>query len=481
MTAFLGFSPDLDPATEGCITDCARLIPNTKGMQSAPSLVSAGFAALGSAVKGFAVVRKLDNSKRVLVGTASNLYEASSLTWSSVASGFTVGTDNRWRFAQYGNLSVASNKDTAIQGSSSGAFSALTGAPKAAIVETINNQIMALNTNDAGYGDSPERWWCCAIGDENDWTPAAATQCATGQLLDAPGPITAGRRLGDIMVAYKDRSMFVGQYVGVPLIWNWQHLPGDIGTPCQEATVTTGTAHYFVGPDDFYIFDGSRATPLQSPLRQWFFDNLDQQYAFKIVSAYDSINGRVFWWFASRSGGGVIDKGICLHLQSGKWGRLDENIEAAAEYFAPGIIYNDLGTSYATYDDLPTTISYDSPFWNAGNSALAVFKTDHIAYTYTGTPGASSLTTGLLGDGISFSTLKGVRPRFIVSPTTTDMEHFYSDLQSDSMIVGATAAYSNQGNYDILWSARWHKVKLNFTGAQTLAGADYDLENGGWA
>lgn len=481
MTAFLGFSPDLDPATEGCITDCSNLIPNTKGMQSAPSLVSAGFAALGSAAKGFAVVRKLDNAKRIFVGTASNLYEASGLTWSSVGSGFTVGTDGRWRFAQFGNVSVATNKETNIQGSSSGAFAALTGAPKAAIVETLNNQIFAFNTNEATYGDSPERWWCSAVGDENDWTPASSTQCATGQLLDAPGPITAGKRLGDIMVAYKDRAMFIAQYVGVPLIWNWQHLPGNIGTPCQEAVVTTGTAHYFVGPDDFYAFDGSRAVPLQSPLRQWFFDNIDPQCASRIVSAYDSINGRIFWWFASKSGAGVVDKGICLHLQSGKWGRLDENIEAAAEYFEPGITYDDLGSSYSTYDDLPTDISFDSPFWNAGNGSLSVFKTDHIAYTYTGTPQAASLTSGLIGDGISFSTLKGVRPRFIVSPTTTDMEHFYSNLQSDSMIVGGVSAYSSQGNYDILWSARWHKIKLNFTGAQTIVGNDYSMANGGRA
>ena len=481
MTAFIGFSPDLDPATEGCITDCSNLIPNTKGLQAAPSLVSAGFSALASAAKGFAVVRKLDNTKRVFCGTDSNLYEASGTTWSSVGAGYTLGTDTRWRFAQFGNVSVAASKETNIQGSSAGAFSALTGAPKAGIVETLNNQIFAFNTDEGTYGDSPARWWCSAIGDENDWTPSSSTQSATNQLLDAPGPITAGRRLGDIIVVYKDRAMFIGQYVGVPLIWNFIHLPGNIGTPCQEAVVTTGTAHYFVGPDDFYVFDGSRAQPLQSPLRQWFFDNLDPQYASKIVSAYDSINGRIFWWFVSKSGAGAIDKGICLHIQSGKWGRLDENIEAAAEYFEPGMTYDDLGSSYSTYDDLPTDISYDSPFWNAGNGVLAVFKSDHIAYTYSGTPGASSLTTGLVGDGTSYTELLGVRPRFIVSPTSTNMEHFYSNLQSDSLTVGGASAYSTEGNYDILWSSRWHKVKLNFNGSHTIAGVDYNTSSGGWA
>jgi hypothetical protein len=300
-------------------------------------------------------------------------------------------------------------------------------------------------------------------------------------LLDAPGPITAGKRLGDVIVAYKDRAMFVGQFVGVPVIWNWTRLPGNVGTPCQEAVVTTGTQHFFVGPDDFYVFDGSRPQPLQSPLRQWFFDNLDPQYASRIVSAYDSINGRIFWWFASKSSAGTIDKGICLHIQTGRWGRLDENIEAAAEYFEPGVTYDDLGSLYATYDDLPTDISFDSPFWNAGNGVLAVFKTDHTAYTYSGTPTSASLTSGLWGDGYTYLTLKAVRPRFLVSPTTTSMEHFYSNLQSDSMTVGVTASYSTQGNYDLLWSARWHKAKFNFTGATTIVGVDLNLAKGGFA
>ena len=37
------------------------------------------------------------------------------------------------------------------------------------------------------YGDQPDRWWCCAIGNTSDWTPAVATQCATARLTDAPG------------------------------------------------------------------------------------------------------------------------------------------------------------------------------------------------------------------------------------------------------------------------------------------------------
>jgi hypothetical protein len=481
MISFLGYTPDLDPATQGVIVDCSNIIPDTKGMISSPSLVSAGFAALADEVKGFAVVRKLDNSKRTFAGTASNMYEASGTTWGSVGSGYTVGADSRWRFAQFGNVSVATSKETTIQGSSSGAFADLTGAPKAAIVETLNNQIFAFNTNEVTYGDSPERWWVCAVGNENSWTPSSATLAASGQLLDAPGPITAGKRLGDIIIAYKDRAMFIGQFVGIPVIWSFTHLPGFVGTSCQEAVVSSGTAHYFIGPDDFYVFDGSRAVPLQSPLRQWFYDNLDPQYALKILSSYDSVNNRIHWWFVSKAGGGVIDTGIAYHIPTNRWGRVDEQIEAAAEYFEPGISYDNLGGEFSTYQDLPTTISYDSAFWNAGNGVVSVFKTDHIAYTYSGTPAASSITTGFHGDGYSYMTLKGVRPRFIVTPTSTDMEHFYSNLQSDSTTVGVTATYSTQGNYDLLWSARWHKIKMNYTGNMTSPGFDLNMTQGGRA
>ena len=480
MIPLVGFAPDLPPETPGVMTDCANVLPGISEFIPAPSKMDSGLGALSGTCIGFAVVRKNDNTSRTFAGTADTLYEGST-TWTDVSKvgGYSVGVDDRWRFAQFGNMTIAAAKSETLQGNSGVDFDDLSAsAPKAAIVETINNQVFAFNTDDPGFGDDPSRWWCSAVGDETDWVPAVATQCVSGQLLGAPGAITAGRRLGDIIVAYKERAMFVGQYVGVPQVWDFRQVPGNIGTPCQEAVVTTGTAHYFIGNDDFYVFDGTRPTPLNSPVRDWFFDNLDGKYAYKIIGSYDPINKRIFWWFPTASSLGVPNKCIVLNVKTGQWGRMDGSIEAAAEFVSSGITYDSLGTLYSTYDDLPTSISYNSPFWTSSGSVLSAFGTDHIAYTYSGAPMTSSITTGHHGDNQVFSTLSRVKPRFLASPTSSTLLYSYSNTDASTFTQNITSTY-NFGWYDVLWSAMWHKLEMQFVGDYRISGYDLTLTQDG--
>lgn len=474
MIPFVGFAPDAQPETQGIFTDCSNILPGISSFSAAPSKVDSGLGALDSTCAGFAITRNLANTLRTFAGSAAKLYEVSTVwTDKSKVGGYTLGPDDRWRFAQFGNVTLAATKSSTLQSISSGSlFADVSGtAPKAAIVETLNNQVFALNINGMGFGDSPERWACSAIGNETDWTPASATGCVSGQLLDAPGPITAGRRLGDIMVMYKDRAMWIAEFVGAPLIWNVRKLPGEIGTPCQEAVVTTGTAHYFVGNDDFYVFDGSRSQPLNSPLRFWAYSQLDQKYMYKIIGSYDRINKRIFWWFPSIGSNGVVDKCVVYNTVTHQWGRMDGAIEAAAEYVTPGVTFESLGTLYSTYDSLPTTVSYDSPFWNAAGSIMGSFGTDHKAYTYTGTPAQSKITTWHYGDNIYFSTVTRIKPRFIVSPISSQLVYYHSETDATNFTQGATSTFANQW-YDLLWSARWHKFEMQFTGAMTISGID---------
>lgn len=480
MIPFVGFAPDLPPETPGIMTDCAGILPGVGEFVSAPSRVDAGLGALSAAARGFAVVRTNDNTIRTFAGDSAALYEASG-TWAdkSAVGGYSLGPDDRWRFAQFGDQTIAAAKTETIQAITTGSFADLSAsAPKAAIVETINNQVFAFNTEDATFGDSPNRWWCSALGDSTDWVPAVATQCVSNQLLSTPGPITAGRRLGDIIVAYKDRSMYVGQYVGAPAVWDFRLVPGNIGAPCQEAVVTTGTEHFFIGPDDFYRFDGSRPVALNSPLREWFFANFDAAFAYRMCGAFDRVNQRVFWWFCSLSGGGVLDKCVVLNIKTGQWGRMDGSIEIAAEYLASGVTFESLGSLYATYDDLPTTISFDSPFWNAAGAVIAAFGTDHTAYTYSGVSGASSITTGHHGDNQQWTTVSRVKPRFLLAPASSQMLYSHSNTDAESFTQNLTSTYANNW-YDVLWSAQWHKFEMQFTGNTKISGYDLTISPDG--
>ena len=203
MTPILGFAPDFDSTAPGILTDCSRLVPTPSGYTSAQSPITAGLPALAAECRGAAVMRKLDNSKRIFAGTQTKLYQQSGSTWADVsrATNYTGGTDNRWRFVQFGDVSLAVNQTEPLQASSSGAFSDVAGSPKARLIESVAGFVMLAGTNEATYGDSTDRWWCSGLYDHTVWTPSIATQCATGRLVDAPGDIRALKRLGNDVVA----------------------------------------------------------------------------------------------------------------------------------------------------------------------------------------------------------------------------------------------------------------------------------------
>lgn len=481
MINFVGFAPDLPPETPGIFTDCVNVIPSNGSFISAPSEIDAGLSAITGACLGFAITKKLDSSIRVFAGDSGKLYERST-TWSdkSKALGYSLGPDDRWRFAQFGNISLATAKSATLQYIDSGSTFADAGtAPKAAIIETINNQVFLFNIDGMGFGADVTRWACSAIGSYTDWTPAVSTQCASGQLLDSPGPITAGKRLGDIIVAYKDSAMYVGQYVGAPLIWDFRRVPGDIGAPCQEAVINTGTAHFFIGPDDFYMFDGSRPTPLNSPVRNWFFNNSNKSYLYRTCGTFDRVNQRAYWWFVStESSSGALDKCIVYNVKTNQWGKIHKTIEFVADYVSSGLTFEGLGTAYSTYDSLPTDISFDSPFWTSGGSVIAYFKTDHKCYQLSGVSGESSIVTGHYGDNINYSTLSKIRPRFLRTPTASHCDYSYSNTDGLTFSNKRTANYYENW-YNLLWSARWHKMEFTFTGNMEISGFDLSISMDG--
>src|SRR5512139_2415197 len=115
MIPFLGYAPDLDPATPGVLTSVTNVVPSQRGMKGAPTGGSTGYAALAAECRGAAVLTKLDGTARFIAGTAVKLYEGASAAWTErtrgggTPSNYTTGSAGRWRFAVFGNSVLAVN------------------------------------------------------------------------------------------------------------------------------------------------------------------------------------------------------------------------------------------------------------------------------------------------------------------------------------------------------------------------------------
>lgn len=472
---FSGYAPDASPTDVGVIYDCEMLEPSARGMRSAPSAAVTDLPALAADCRGATLAVHVDGSRRLIAGTQTALLEAASGTWSGVSSAtYTGGTDARWSFAQFGDVTIATNGVDSPQSSTSGAFATATGMPKAKLVTTASGFVMAANITDASYQHA-DGWWCSALYDHTSWTPAIATQAARGRLLDAPGAINALVALGSGVVAFKDRSMFHGSYVGPDVIWAWSRVPGEVGAAAQSGVVSDGTALYWWGGDDFYRYDGSRPVPIGAAVKRWFAASAAQQYLFKMLGHYDRASGVVRWYFVG-TGDSAPAKCLTLHVRTGRWGRADRAVEAVVEYVTPSMTYDSAGVlTGVTYDSGAFSQSYDSPFWQSLSEHPAVFDSAHTLRSLTGVSGASSLTTGDVGDDDRYTLLRRVRPRYSIAPDTAQMTAYLSHGSGDSVIEGDTML-ADDGKFDPLQSARWHRLRFNWTGDVETSGISLELQ-----
>lgn len=467
MTPIAGFSPDADRTTPGVFTDCANVVPYEGGFRGAPTPVATTAAALAAEARGSVVATKLDGSRRVFAGTQTKLYELSGTSWTdrSAAGSYTGSTESRWSFCQFGDTTVATNLVDAMQSSASGAFAAISGAPKAKIVVSAsNNFVLAFNTNDGTFGQSPDRWWCCAQSDQTSWTPAVSTLANTGRLVAVEGAIQAALTLGDYVVAYKNRAIFVGSFAGSPVVWQWNLVPGGEAGACgQEAVCDMGGAHFIVSNDNFWLFDGTRPIPIGTGVvRQWFLDNSSPTYRYRTKAIYDKQNNLVRVFYPSLNSSGVCDSTLVYHVLKKQWGRNDQNIEAPVNYISPGVTIDGLDTYASTIDTLPN-IPLDSQFWLSGGQVPAYFNSSHQLVSLTGATVASSFTTGDMGDDDTVTMLERFRVRYESSPTTAIATGYYKMNEGDVLIPGPSNAI-NDGKFDVRQSGRFHRVRVDMTG-----------------
>lgn len=479
MIPLTGFAPDADVTTPGLITNCTNLIPYLNGMEGAPEpSTPASTPALAAACIGAAVVTKLDDTRRIIAGTATKLYELSAGAWSDIgrAAAYNGGVDTRWSITQFGDATLCANRADVIQRSNGAAFADVATAPKAEILFTVGAFVMALNTNDGS--EKPDGWHCCAAFDDTSWTPSLATQATSGRLVATSGKLTAGMRLGEYAIAYKMKSIYLGQYVGAPTVWNWLQVPGgEAGCIGKEAICDIGGAHFFVGDDNIWIFDGTRPIPVADGyVRQFFFDNSNPSYRYKTICVFDRQKNLV-WVFYPSLGATSPDSALVYHVTAKKWGVANRSIEAALNYVAGGVTIDGLSAISSTIDGL-SSYSFDSQFWLSGGKSMSVFNTSHQLQSMTGISTSSSMTTGDVGDDDMVSALNKIRLRYAVAPSAASVQTF-TQQNSGTGFMAATTGAVLDGKFDLRQSARWHKATFSFTGPVRVTHMDADLTPAG--
>jgi len=343
-------------------------------------------------------------------------------------------------------------------------------------VETVNQFVFAANTTT----DARQIQWS-ALGDYTNWAASIASQAGNNTLVDTPGGITAAKKFGNAIVVYKQKAMYLGINVGPPNVWDFGLIVGFAGAMSHEAVVNIGTPdnpkHIFMGWDDFYMYDGAKPVPIGTArLKQSVFSELLQTRYYACAALHDQVNNRIYFYYPTQDSQ-FPNKCVVYHYRMDKWGRDDRQIEAAGYFSTPGMTWDALGGTYATWDNFPT-VAWDYAFQNDSAILPAVFDTSHNFKTLSGAAGTTSITTGDQGDGTNVYTAHRVRPVFIRAPASATLTNYYKMNEGDSLTQDMTTSLTN-GKFDFLRDARWHRFTMSMSGDWEMPSYVAEFEQSG--
>jgi hypothetical protein len=253
----------LAPAgTAGVWWGCGNFIPTRSGSYYAGWVPATKFqngpgGSPGTPLRAWCVLLPSDSST-IYVGTTTSLYHFDgSSTWTDRSPGTYTNTATDWSFAQYGNITLATNRADNLQFRDStgvSAFGAVGGSPpKSRIIVTQAEQVLLFDLNDGT--EKPDAFAASAPGDYTDWSGAGATTAT--RIRHRPGKITAAVAFKNYVLVFKQSSIYKLTYTGGTYKWTVELIATGRGAFGSHDVVTTGDEVIFAGPGGAWRFDGA--------------------------------------------------------------------------------------------------------------------------------------------------------------------------------------------------------------------------------
>lgn len=460
---FRSFRPDANPMEEGAVLDCQGFYPNNQGgMSTVPGTVVMSDAA-PEPVLAASCTFDLDGNIRMVAGTTSKLLELVNSVWQdkSKSGGYSGASD--WCFLQWGNWLLATDYIHPIQYSAGGVFADLPGSPPSAKYITAASNFVVLGAVNDG-SEHPQRVHWSALGDCTDWTPSLATQAGYVDLQDTPGPITGLASFAENLVVFKEAAVYIGTYIGPPLVWNFKLIMADSGAVGTHAHVLTEQGLYFLGTDDIYLFNGAGVTRIGAGVINWLKRRMHQTYRHSSIMLYDHRRRLIYLWYVSVDGANDYpDDCLILNHDTGSWGRMSVNSRAAVHYVKFSITYGTISSYVATYADF--TLTYGDVYWSGQSYGAAYIDKDNYLRQFDdNAPGGPAyLTSNLAGTMTTVTRVRGAKVWFTGEPVSADLYVLTrSHLGESPLEYGPYPVLG--GKVDFMVSGRLASVRLAATG-----------------
>jgi len=471
---FEGWRPDRAALGNPGSTEALNVIPSADGFRPLKTLTAVSDA-LTARCRGAFAATGSSGTAHIYAGDETNLYELIGATFSDISGAtYTTAADGNWEFALYGQRVLATNYDDAVQGITIGgaAFAnqiTSTLTPKARHIAVVRDFTVLGNTNDGTDGQKQNRVWWSGINDPTDFDPNATTQC---DFQDVPEGGWVQKIVGgaDYGLVFMERQIQRMTYVGSPLIWRFDAIDRERGTPIPKSVVGLGRMVFFISEEGFFMTDGLRSVPIgHEEVDRKFWDNFDSLYASRVSSIIDPLSKTVMWaWPDTSATNGEANNIYIYNWVSKKWSHASVNTQHL--FLARGLGYtlDSLDTVGTDIDNATTfPFSFDSRAWTGGEFKLAAFDTDNKYATFTGSNMAATLeTTETQPHSNGRSRVTRVRPLVEGSGTITTAIA-PRDALTETATFGSAASLNTDGSASVDSEGRYHRVRVSVAAGGT--------------
>jgi hypothetical protein len=342
-----------------------------------------------NSINPFSVVSSTRGS---LSGNTSTLVIASTETGAYTSGGkltftsYATGSATDWSLGNWGETLISCPRNNGIYqwdpqlGSESSAL--IPTAPivnQGMFIAMPQRQIVAYGSTYNGIQQPLLVRWC-DIGNFNIWSPQVTNQ-AGSYIIPKGSRIVGGIQGPQQGLIWTDLGVWAMQYVSQPYIYQFNEIGAGCGMVAEKAAGAINGDVYWMGLKQFFKLAGSGVEPVNCPVWDVVFQNLNMDYADNIRVAVNSSFHEIAWYYPSNdSVNGENDSYVKLNVLINQWdyGTLDRSA-----WLDQSVLGQPIGASPTGYiyqhemslnaDDQPMASSFRTGFFQMSEAELKMF------------------------------------------------------------------------------------------------------------
>ena len=234
-----------------------------------------------------------------------------------------------WQFDTFGENVICqiANGGVYLWDTSSGVTSAnratvIAGAPTKssfALVSTPDRHLVCFGTEETVGSPATQDPMLVRFSNQEDvntFQESATNTAGSQKLTDGSTILSAVRSRGQILI-FTDTSLHAMQYIGPPFTFGFQQLGANCGCIGPHAAADINGVAFWMGPEAFYVFDGT-VKKLACTVQDYVFKDINLIQGNKFHVGINSQFNEVTWWYSSFTSD-YIDRFVTYNYLENTW------------------------------------------------------------------------------------------------------------------------------------------------------------------